>query len=226
MRDGGGHNQVSSGEADTMDTNLKDRLVQERFPTVMVPRFGQLSPCPLYQTRFLIARGGLYIDTSQPFGAFRRCLWFSDRDLPYGEIAEVDDFSGILKDPQVTAIFEDFVLPLAAEYAGNNLEWAGWVIWTKEERYSYLPLDFEASAASILIKERPLLPQNTYLALDVHSHGAMKAFFSLTDDCDDSGGVRLSVVLGDYSRNDGRHHFVYKCRVVVEGFFFDLEVGE
>ncbi|WP_028895657.1 PRTRC system protein A [Syntrophorhabdus aromaticivorans] len=209
-----------------MDTNLKDRLVQERFPTVMVPRFGQLSPCPLYQTRFLIARGGLYIDTSQPFGAFRRCLWFSDRDLPYGEIAEVDDFSGILKDPQVTAIFEDFVLPLAAEYAGNNLEWAGWVIWTKEERYSYLPLDFEASAASILIKERPLLPQNTYLALDVHSHGAMKAFFSLTDDCDDSGGVRLSVVLGDYSRNDGRHHFVYKCRVVVEGFFFDLEVGE
>lgn len=209
-----------------MDTNLKDRLIQERFPTVMVPRFGQLSPCPLYQTRFLIARGGLYIDTSQPFGAFRRCLWFSDRDLPYGEIAEVDDFSGILKDPQVTAIFEDFVLPLAAEYAGNNLEWAGWVIWTKEERYSYLPLDFEASAASILIKERPLLPQNTYLALDVHSHGAMKAFFSLTDDCDDSGGVRLSVVLGDYSRNDGRHHFVYKCRAVVEGFFFDLEVGE
>lgn len=209
-----------------MDTNLKDRLIQERFPTVMVPRFGQLSPCPLYQTRFLIARGGLYIDTSQPFGAFRQCLWFSDRDLPYGEIAEVDDFSGILKDPQVTAIFEDFVLPLAAEYAGNNLEWAGWVIWTKEERYSYLPLDFEASAASILIKERPLLPQNTYLALDVHSHGAMKAFFSLTDDCDDSGGVRLSVVLGDYSRNDGRHHFVYKCRAVVEGFFFDLEVGE
>lgn len=209
-----------------MDMNLKDRLIQERFPTVMVPRYTQLSPCTLHQTRLLLSRGGLYIDTLQPFGAFRRCLWFADRDLPYGEVAEVDDFSGILKDPQVTAIFEDFVLPRAAEHAGNNLEWAGWIIWTKKEGYSYLPINFEASAASVIIGQRPLLPQNTYLVLDVHSHGAVKAFFSLIDDCDDSGGVRLSVVLGDYSRDDGRHHFAYKCRAVVEGFFFGLEVGE
>jgi PRTRC genetic system protein A len=209
-----------------MDMNLKDRLIQERFPTIMVPGYEQLPPCLLHQTRFLMVRSGLYIDTLQPFGAFRRCLWFADRDLPYGEVAEVDDFSGILKDPQVTVIFEDFVLPRAAEYAGNNLEWVGWIIWTKEEGYSYLPLDFEASAASVIIRQRPLLPQNTYLAVDVHSHGAMKPFFSSTDDFDDSGGVRLSVVLGGHSRNDGRHHFVYKCRAVVEGFFFDLEVGE
>ena len=61
-----------------------------------------------------MARGGLYIDTLQPFGGFRRCLWFADRDLPYGEIAEVDEFSGILRDPQVTAIFENSILPQAA----------------------------------------------------------------------------------------------------------------
>ena len=52
----------------------------------------------------------------------------------------------------------------------------------------------------------------------------MKAFFSSTDDVDDSGGVRLSVVLGSYARSEGRHNFLYKCRAVVEGFFFDLEV--
>ena len=51
-----------------MDTNLKDRLIQERFPTIMVPRYEDLSPCPLHQTRLLMARGGLYIDTLQPFG--------------------------------------------------------------------------------------------------------------------------------------------------------------
>ena len=27
-----------------MDTNLKDRLIQERFPTIMVPRYEDLMP--------------------------------------------------------------------------------------------------------------------------------------------------------------------------------------
>jgi PRTRC genetic system protein A len=207
-----------------MGTNLKDRLIQERFPTIMVPRYEALPTCPLHQTRLLMARGGLYIDTFQPFGSFRRCLWFADRDLPYGEVEEVDDFSGILKDSQVTAIFENSILPQAAEYADDNREWAGWIVWSKEEGYSYLPLDFEASAASVFIRQRPVLPEGTHLVIDVHSHGMMKAFFSSTDDVDDSGGVRLSVVLGSYCRNEGRHNFLYKCRAVLEGFFFDLEV--
>ena len=224
LRHRGGRHQVSGGKEGAMDTNLKDRLIQERFPTIMAPRYEDLSPCPLHQTRLLMARGGLYIDTLQPFGAFRRCLWFADRDLPYGEVEEVDEFSGILKDPQVTAIFENCILPQAAEYADDNREWAGWIVWTKEEGYSYLPLDFEASAASVFIRQRPVLPEDTHLVIDVHSHGTMKAFFSSTDDVDDSGGVRLSVVLGSYSRNEGRHNFLYKCRAVVEGFFFDLEV--
>ena len=30
-----------------MDTNLKDRLIQERFPTIMAPRYEALPPCPL-----------------------------------------------------------------------------------------------------------------------------------------------------------------------------------
>jgi len=207
-----------------MDANLKDRLIQERFPTIMAPRYEALPPCQLHQTRLLMARGGLYIDTLQPFGAFRRCLWLADRDLPYGEIEEVDNFSGILKDPQVATIFENYILPQAAAYADDNREWAGWIVRAKGEGYSYLPLDFEATAASVFIGQRPVLPEDTHLAIDVHSHGRMKAFFSSTDDVDDSGGVRLSAVLGSYSKNEGRHNFLYKCRAVVEGFFFDLEV--
>ena len=207
-----------------MDTNLKDRLIQERFPTIMAPRYEALPPCPLHQTRLLMARGGLYIDTLQSFGAFRRCLWFADRDLPYGEVAEANEFSAILKDPEVTTIFENYILPQAVEYAENNREWAGWIVWTKGEGYSYLPLDFEATAASVFIGQRPVLLEDTHLAIDVHSHGRMGAFFSSTDDVDDSGGVRLSIVLGSYSKDEGRHNFLYKYRAVVEGFFFDLEV--
>jgi hypothetical protein len=119
-----------------MGTNLKDRLIQERFPTIMVPRYQDLASCPLHQTRLLAASGGLYIDTFQPFGRLRRCLWFADRDLPYGEVAEVDDFSAILKDSQVTAIFENCILPQATEYADDNREWAGWIVWTKEEGHT------------------------------------------------------------------------------------------
>ena len=207
-----------------MDTNLKDRLIQERFPTIMAPRYEDLPLCPLHQTRLLIARGGLYINTLQPFGAFRRCLWFADRDLPYGEVEEVDEFSGILKDPQVTTIFENYVLQQAAEYADDNREWAGWIVWSKEEGYSCLPLDFEASAASVFIRQRPVLPEDSHLVIDVHNHGTMKAFFSSTDNVDDSGGVRLSVVLGGYASSEGRRNFLYGCRAAVEGFFFPLEV--
>ena len=82
-----------------MDTNLKDRLIQERFPTIMTPRYEALPPCPLHQTRLLMACGGLYIDTLQPFGAFRRCLWFAERDLPYGEVAELDEFRRFQRSP-------------------------------------------------------------------------------------------------------------------------------
>jgi len=204
--------------------NRKDQLIQERFPTVIVPAYEELSACPLHQTRLLIARGGLYIDTSQPFGRFRRCLWPSThRELPYGEVEGINEFASILADPVVTSIFESIILPEAARYAEDNREWAGWIVWTREG-HSYLPLDFEASGASVLIKERPVLPEGTCLAIDVHSHGAMKPFFSSTDDRDDSGGVRLSVVLGSYSREKGRHSFLYRCRIVVEGFFFNVEV--
>ena len=199
--------------------NTKDQLIQQRFPTIMVPGYEEFSPCPLHGTRLLVAKGGLYLETAQPFGRFRRCLWPStDRELPYGEVEEINEFEAILADPVVTSIFENVILPEAAQYAQDNREWAGWIVWTKEG-YSYLPLDFEASGASVLIKDRPALPEGTCLAIDVHSHGAMKPFFSSTDDLDDSGGVKLSVVLGSYSREEGRHKFLYKCRIVVEASF-------
>lgn len=207
-----------------METNLKDRLIQERFPTIMAPRYEPLSECPLYETRLIMARGGLYLETSQPFGAFLQCLWFADRELPYGEVTEKDEFSAILRDPRVRDIFEKHILPGAAEYANDNREWAGWIVWNKEEGYSYLPLNFEASAASVVISQRPVLPEGTHLAVDIHSHGCMRAFFSSTDDADESGGVRLSVVLGGYSVNEERHDFLYKCRVAVEGFFFEVDL--
>ena len=94
-----------------MDTNLKDRLIQERFPTIMVPRYEELSPCPLHQTRLLMAHRGLYIDTAQPFGRFRRCLWIADRELPYGEVEEIDEFAGILVDPAGDSDLRESILP-------------------------------------------------------------------------------------------------------------------
>lgn len=206
--------------------NTKDQLIQQRFPTIMVPGYEELSPCPLHGTRLLVAKNGLYVETAQPFGRFRRRLWdASDRELPYGEVKEMDEFAEILRDPAVMAIFEETILPEAAGYAGDHREWAGWIVWRREGGYSYMPLDFEASPTRVLIKERPVLPDGTYLVIDVHSHGVIKPFFSSTDDFDDSGGVRLSVVLGGYAEDEGRHNFLYKARAIVEGFFFHMEVG-
>ena len=83
-----------------MDTNLKDRLIQERFPTIMAPRYETLPPCPLHQTRLLMARGGLYIDTLQPFGAFGGVSGSPTETCPMGRLKKWMTFQGFSRIPR------------------------------------------------------------------------------------------------------------------------------
>lgn len=198
--------------------NNLDAILQKQLPTVMVPRYGELPPCDLYKSRLLMAEAGLYIETRQPFGAYLGCLWGSPRKLPYGPVEERDDFMEMLRDETVRTIIRDIMTPEAASYAEDNREWAGWIVWNDAKRcYEYVPLDFEAGAGRVKYA-RPNLPEGKFLAVDVHSHGRIPPFFSCTDDRDDSGGVRLCVVIGGYNRDSG---FSFRSRVIVNGFFFD-----
>jgi len=201
--------------------NQKDMIIQKQFHTVMVPKFTDLEPCTLYQTRLLMGRSGLYIDTKQPFGSLTKCIWESPRELPYGTVPTHDDFRNFLRNQQVRTIFTENIIPDAAINAENNKEWAGWITWNQKAAYEYLPLNCDATATHITVK-RPQLPEGTCLAIDVHSHGKIRPFFSSTDNRDDFGGVRLCVVLGSYANDKGKPDFSYQARSIVEGFFFDL----
>jgi PRTRC genetic system protein A len=41
-----------------------------------------------------------------------------------------------------------------------------------------------------------------HLAVDIHSHGCMGAFFSATDDDDDRGELKLSIVIGNLDADE------------------------
>ena len=207
-----------------MELNIKDTLIQKRFPTVMVPKYGELEPCPLHQTRLLMARDGVYIETNQPFGKFMGHLAGFDRDLPYGDVEPANSIVAVLATEEVKEILYRIIKPAAEEYAVKGHEWAGWIVWNEEEGCQYLPLDIETTAVSVIIRDRPVLPEGTYLIADVHSHGRIQPFFSNTDDADDAGGVKASLVLGSY--NGMTEKFKVEGRIVIEGFYFPLFNGK
>ncbi len=199
--------------------NKKDEILQSHFPTVMVPLHEDLAPCEIGKTRLLMGRGGLYIETRPSWGHLVERLWKAPRPLPYGEVQEVDTFDDAAREA-MDAIEEMKVD--AADYADRDLEWAGWVVYGSRG-FRYQRVKFQATATSADV-EWPQLPVDEVLAVDVHSHGKMRAGFSSTDNEDDKGGVRICITLGDYN-HDKVGGWKASARYVVEGFFFERGYG-
>ncbi len=201
--------------------NPKDTLLMNQFPTVMVPRFEALQPCELHRTRLLMGAGGLYIETNQPWGRFVAQLWDSRRQLPYGEVTERNDFDYLLIRPDVKRILSGHVREEAARYADSGLEWAGWVVWSQQEGFRYQGLDLEETTNTRVTFGRQRLSEGEHLVFDIHSHGYLPPFFSGTDDRDDSGGIKISVVLGSYDAQARK--FDHRVRYCLEGIFLQTD---
>jgi PRTRC genetic system protein A len=199
--------------------NRKDLILQNHLPTVMAPKYEEIVPCETGKTRLVMGHDGLYIETCQIWGCLVRKLWHSERQLPYGVVEEVDTFRDIVN--SIWPIMHEEVIPHAARYAANKTEWAGQIIYTSEG-LKYLPLDFTSSGLNARY-ELPRLPEGEHFVVDIHSHHEMPPSFSVTDDQDDSGGVKIRMVLGNYRHiaEANTHFFQWKCRYTVEGFFFD-----
>ena len=198
--------------------NRADETLRKELPTFMVPVYEPLPPCETGRSRLLMAKEGLYIETVQPWGTFRGQLWDSPRPLPYGRIEEKDTFANCLHDLEDP--IRNVIEPEAGEYARKGLEWAGWILWSREDGYHYLPLDFEATPTKAKFKA-PRLPEGTYLAVDIHSHHRMTPRFSSTDDHDDHARVKITLCLGDYRPHE-KERFTMAGRYAIEGFFFDI----
>lgn len=193
-----------------------DALLQAEFPTVMVPKFGALPPCAVGKTRLLMAADGLYLETIQPFGRLVVKQWDAPRELPYGQVAEVDEFREIFNRSLPIILSEAY--PAAIRFADQEKEWCGHIYYREDGLFFQQP-DFSATivSADYTIQR----PTDAVLAVDIHSHGRIPPFFSSDDNKDDRGGVRICVVLGNYDRAGGRFDSV--IRYVVEGFFINFK---
>jgi len=197
--------------------NKYDEIIKKNMPVVVVPAYEPLPQNEIGKTRFLMAREGLYIQTTPPWGTLTRIVWRSPRPLPYGAVEEENTFVKVLDD--ATNIIKSVIVPVAAKYARYGKEYAGLITWHPDGYYEHLPVDFTSTEVEISYRV-PKVSNGAHIAIDIHSHGRIRPYFSTTDDADDAGGVKIGVVLGNYRRREGIDTFDSVIRYSVEGFHF------
>jgi PRTRC genetic system protein A len=166
---------------------------------------------------------GLYLETQQYFGGLVKLLWRSTRKfspLPYGKVEERDDFLTVMGE-HVMPIVSEVMIPAAARAAEEGREWAGFVVWNGS---TFLPWEeeFKSSVGSVefLSHGAANLPEGISLVADIHSHGRISPFFSFDDNVSDKGRVKISIVLGNYRKEEEKPVFDWIARYCVNGFFF------
>lgn len=174
----------------------RDALLQSHTPALMVPRYGALPKMDKPGHRYLVAEDGLWIEVLRPWLHALVPWSYTALNLPFGRVTK-----------QVTYAFDDQRLAgLQARFLRDAIahmpnECAAWAVYDENLgglEYRLLVAD-RASPGGVSF-QRPRLTEHEHLAIDLHSHGALDAFFSETDDEDDAGEVKISVVVGTLER--------------------------
>jgi PRTRC genetic system protein A len=91
------------------------------------------------------------------------------------------------------------------------------IVWVRD-RYELSRPPQDATAASVSYER----PQN--VVMDLHSHGAMSAFFSTTDDRDDQG-FKVSIVVGHLDKGPW-YPDRFASRVCVYGYYAPVDAAQ
>ncbi|HZF19465.1 MAG TPA: PRTRC system protein A [Burkholderiales bacterium] len=195
------------------DLDPRDRALQAHTPAIIVPRFSELAPLEHNGHRYLIAEDGVYLELRRPW---MRIVWPvapAEAPLPFGQAPEIGarlDFDW----KQLTALLDPFERD--AHLAMPN-EFAAWITWKPNgsggHTLDYRPLLASEATPGGLDLIRPALAEGEHLVADLHSHGAMEAFFSAIDDEDDAGEVKYAAVLGGLGTDAPR----WKMRLCLPG---------
>lgn len=197
-----------------MSIDFRDSALQASCPTVMVPRFGAFQPLQESGHRFLVAEDGLWIEAYRPWIYIQQPIARQRAvAMPYGRLTPKVDLA-FGKIPR--ALLDEF-----ADVARRNLpnECAAWIVWSAANGLTLRQLQSITASPAEVHFHRPKLPDGEHLVIDLHSHGMLPAFFSTTDDQDDSGEIKITAVVGnlDYEKPD------YAARLCVQGLFIDLQ---
>jgi PRTRC genetic system protein A len=196
-----------------MPLDPRDAILQAHTPALMVPRHGALPLMDKPGHRFLVAASGLWLEVLRPWLTARVQIAYSEVPLPFGDLQQAVKYA--FPAHELTSMIARFTLDAQAALPNECAAWA--VYDERDGTLKYLPLEADSASPGGVSFQRPRLADHLHLAVDLHSHGAMKAFFSATDDEDDAGEVKISVVAGTVDREP-----TYAIRLCLLGEF----VGE
>ncbi len=198
-----------------MTADPRDLIIQEHAPLVGVPVYGELAPLEHSGHRYIAARERLLIEVRRPWLHLRWPLTQGAiaPALPYGQVEQRIELAFRLPRPLLQRFLAD-----ATKYA--PFEWAAWLVWNaRDQCLEYRELDMIEFGSGCVRYHRPALDEHESLAVDLHSHGELDAFFSATDDNDDAGEVKLAGVVGGL-RPGGTTN--WKLRLCALGLHIDL----
>lgn len=174
--------------------DVRDQLVQEHVPTVMVPSHSALPGLAAFGHRFLVARDGLWLDVHRPQASLRLQAAPADAPLPYGRVGQTAEFP-FGKLSEHLGLLKQFVAD-AREALPN--EFAAVLVWDSFDlELRYVPCKTKSASPARIEYERPAMDENESIAVDLHSHGLIAAGFSTQDDIDDAGEVKIAGVVGN-----------------------------
>ena len=194
-----------------MATDLRDRAIQATCPVVTMPRFGELDTQPQGQ-RMLLGSNGLFVQMRTPWLECTTRVGDVEMRLPFGEVREAIRFTfGSIPRALLDAFIERARAALPNEVAGA-------LIYDADCGSLRLSMHEALEAGPGHVRYRiEAMGEHEVLAIDLHSHGRLRAFWSGEDNRDDQG-VRVCGVFGNLDQERPSARF----RLVVNGLFRDL----
>lgn len=197
-----------------------DLALLRAAPVAVVPRHGEFIPLQENGHRFLLAAGGLFLEVRRPWLYFVHPLAAGlPVRMPFGAV-----------EPKIELAFGRLgnAMTLIRQFARSALreapnEWADMIVWNANTGdLSDLNVDIEeCTPASVRYRCRDLHDHES-IAIDLHSHGHLPAFFSDTDDADDAGSVKIAGVIGDLDKPDSPHRAAF--RLCALGLYLPVHV--
>lgn len=169
-----------------------DDFIASQFPVLPVPADGAVKAAG-HGVRYHAARNGLWREINLPW--MRSLMPVATCDgiqVPYGLPTASVELALPVPDK---SLWRDFVLQ--AKAAMPN-ECAAIIAWnTATQQWRLAPRRAIKANPSFIEYEEPSLDENEIKVVDLHSHALHPAYFSSTDDTDDRGSIKLSVVFGN-----------------------------
>ena len=196
-----------------MTPDPRDTALLRACPCVAMPCYGELAQAEIGQ-RVLVASNGVFLEVRRAWldCVVRISALRDTPPLPYGALAERLSFTfGVIP----VALLDEFVA-VGRDALPNEV--AGALIYDRTSNSLRLVVHEAVRAGPAEVHYlMPALGPGEELAVDLHTHGRLPAFWSATDDADDQG-VKVCGVFGDVHREAPSAAF----RLAINGAFWDL----